>query len=94
MGKYSEKADNLFNELIGRIAEIVKLKGSKEGFKTAKVINLDSHSFEHPWSKNVPKPEIVYIGETLMYDKYGTQYAFMDLPIDELAELVDTLEVI
>ena len=92
MGKYSKKADTLFTELTDKISEIVKLKGSKEGFKTAKVINLDSHSFEHPWQNN--KPEIVYIGETLMYDKYGNHYAFMDLSIDDLAELVDTLDVI
>jgi len=91
MGKYSKKADALFTELTEAIAEIVKLKGSKAGFKTEKVIELDSHSFEHPVHNNC---EITFIGKTLMYDKYGKQYAFMDLGIDDLAELVDTLDVI
>ena len=38
--KYSKKADALFNEMTNRIVEIVKVKGSKDGFKTAKVIAL------------------------------------------------------
>jgi len=92
MGKHSEKADALFTELTNRIAEIVKVKGSKAGFKTAKVVDLDSKSWLHE-TKSVSGCCIIrYIGETLMYNKYGNEFAFMDLSIDDLAEVVDILE--
>ena len=90
--KYSKKADALRKELTDKIEEIVSVKGNKDGFKTAKVIDLDSHSFVHPTNNN--KVEVRFIGENLMYSKYGNDFSFSDLEIDDLAELVDTLEVL
>ena len=91
--KYSKKADALRKELIDKIKEIVESKGNKNGFKTVKVIDLDSHSFLHD-SKFVSGTVIRFIGETLMYNKYGSEFSFSDLEIDDLAELVDLLEIL
>lgn len=91
--KYSKKADALRKELTDRIAEIVSAKGSKDGFKTVKVIDLDSKSFLHN-SKSASGTVIQFIGSELMYNKYGDDFSFSDLEIDDLAELVDTLEVL
>jgi len=92
--KYSKKADALRKELTDKIKEIVELKGNKNGFKTVKVIDLDSHSFMHQ-TKSISGCCIIrFIGENLMYNKYGNEFSFSDLEIDDLAELVDLLEIL
>ena len=88
---YSEKADALRKEMISRIKEMVYVKGENI-HQMGKVIDLDSHAFQHP--TNLNKTEVRYIGENLMYSKYGNDFAFGDLEIDDLSELTDLLETL
>jgi len=84
---YSELADELRKKLVEKTNEMVELKGSIEGFRTTKVIDLDSQALDHSCSNS----EIRYIGENLMYDKFGYEYSFSNLELDDFAELVDIL---
>jgi len=84
---YSELANELRRKLVEKTNEIVKLKGSKVGFKDVIVIDLDSQALVHSCSNS----ELRYIGEDLMYNEYGYEFSYSNLELDDFAELVDIL---
>ena len=84
--KYSNKADALRKELVEAVNEQVRKKGTTNGFKTVKVIEVYAKI-----EFSIHDMPIYYIGENLLYDRYGNEYSFSDLGLDDFAELVDDL---
>ena len=86
---YVEQLEAFTNKLEEKTAEMVNLKGSQAGFKTEKVIDLNSHAFNANCGV-----VFRYVGVNKIFDVNGYEYNFNNLNADEFAELVDILTVI